>query len=116
MNTKDAARIVWLVVNHAEAQSSERKADVVRKFLAEAEGTPGNGKCICRASPEERQKHAERMGTTLAAMGTNITNILLDHRCPHHGEKAQPAIWGRHKEKELLVTPAQWLSLGVTRP
>jgi hypothetical protein len=38
----------------------------------------------------------------------NRENYLLDHRCPQHGEKAQPAVWGRHKDLELIVTIAQY--------
>jgi hypothetical protein len=38
----------------------------------------------------------------------NQENYLLDHRCPVHGEKAEPAVWGRHKEMELLVPVRTW--------
>jgi hypothetical protein len=112
MNKRDAELIGEFVYKLISAPAHTR-AVMLERFVAAAEGVSGTGVCVCKSSPEERQKHAERMGFTLAAMGMNM---VLDHRCPHHGEKAQPALWGRHKEKELVVTPAQWLSLGVTRP
>lgn len=55
------------------------------------------GDCICRMGP----------GHTFP----NRENYLLDHRCPQHGEKAQPAVWGRHKDLELIVTIAQYEAL-----
>lgn len=84
--------------------------------LERAQGKPGAGVCICKASPEEREANSVRMGTTWAVDSKSrfATSACLDHRCPIHGEKAQPALWGRHKEKELFVTYAQWTSLGIT--
>jgi hypothetical protein len=60
--------------------------------------------CICKMSPEHSARSKD--------VGLEQLNMLLDHRCPKHGEKAQPALWGRHKELELLVTPEQWRVLG----
>jgi hypothetical protein len=78
--------------------------------LERAAGQKGNGACFCRASPAARWREGVRVveDPRLARV-----HILLDHRCPHHGEKAQPALWGRHKEKELQVTWPQWDSLGI---
>jgi hypothetical protein len=48
--------------------------------------------------------------------GHNLPNreeYALDHRCPLHGEKAQPAVWGRHKELELFVAVRTWEILKV---
>ncbi len=60
--------------------------------------------CICKMSPEASERSAIN--------GREYQlNMLLDHRCPLHGEKAQPDVWGRHKELELVVTPAQWDAL-----
>jgi hypothetical protein len=70
----------------------------------------GNAKCICTVSPETFRLNCERMYLTPEASNMNL---LLDHRCPHHGEKAQPKLWGRHKELELAVPWADWASLGI---
>ena len=50
--------------------------------------------CICRMPPGHGYPNQE--------------NYLLDHRCPLHGEKAEPAVWGRHTEMELLVAARTW--------
>lgn len=73
-------------------------------------GQKGSGACVCRASPAARWREGVRCieDPRLARV-----HILLDHRCPHHGEVAQPVLWGRHKEKELQVTWVQWDSLGI---
>lgn len=82
----------------------KRPAPKVR--ITHADGKPGSGECICKLRPDRN-----RMGVG----GTMDTlNSSLDHRCPLHGEKAQPALWGRHTELELIVTPEQWDALGVT--
>lgn len=70
-------------------------------------GEAGTGTCICLMSPE---RNRYRNGALVDDLNSN-----LDHRCPHHGEKAQPALWGRTKELTLYVTPAEWDSLGIKR-
>ena len=70
-------------------------------------GEIGTGTCICKSAPD---RNRYRNGTLVDDLNSN-----LDHRCPHHGETAQPAIWGRHKELTLYVTPAEWDSLGIKR-
>jgi len=78
-------------------------------------GEAATGACMCRASPESVEADCARLLETweLRAKSQFPRNAFIDHRCPKHGEKAQPALWGRHKEKELQVTYAQWQSLGV---
>lgn len=78
------------------------------------EGQPGDGSCICAASPEYQEIASKRMGFT--DWVRHGGKAILDHRCPKHGEAAQPRIWGRHKERTLPVTAVQWRSLGVTYP
>lgn len=73
--------------------------------ITHAVSAPGSAACICKLRPDRDRNRGDV---------PDEMNSLLDHRCPLHGEKAQPALWGRHKELELLVTPAQWDSLGVT--
>lgn len=68
----------------------------------------GTKVCICRMRPDRDR--------TRNGLLVDDLNSVLDHRCPSHGEKAQPALWGRHKDLELIVTPAQWESLGVDIP
>jgi hypothetical protein len=58
------------------------------------------GDCICKMGP----------GHTYP----NQLEYVIDHRCPKHGEKAQPAVWGRHKELELVVTVDQYNALADT--
>lgn len=89
---------------------SRAVADLTRRVekLEQARGTPGSGACICRSRPDRNRKHPD-------GFLFDTLNSALDHRCPKHGEKAQPALWGRHKDLELIVTPAQWDALGVTR-
>lgn len=122
MNRPDAMAIAKFVCDYvcAALETAGRHEEVVkeaiepamRALLDHAQGTPGSGECVCKLSPGALQRAADRMKCTLVAYGQNM---LLDHRCPHHGERAQPDLWGRHKERELLVTPQQWLSLGVVR-
>lgn len=72
-------------------------------------GTPGTGACICFNTEDVIQrKH------TVEEWLAKGYNIRLDHRCAHHGQLAQPALWGRHKDLSLLITFAEWNSLGVT--
>jgi hypothetical protein len=78
--------------------------DLRVKALERPIGKPGTGECICKMRPD-RDRH--RQGYT------DDLNSVVDHRCPWHGEKAQPKLWGRHSIKELMVTPEQWRSLGV---
>lgn len=74
-------------------------------------GQKGTGVCICKVSPAIRWREAHRMIEDPRA--SRHSDLFIDHRCPHHGEKAQPALWGRHKEKELQVKWAEWDSLGI---
>jgi hypothetical protein len=73
----------------------------------------GTGACICQWSPEKAREHCK---ATMQNFDVYEGSMILDHRCAHHGEKAQPSLWGRHKTLELQVTPAQWLALGVEYP
>lgn len=45
--------------------------------------------CICKMGPGHNYPNQE--------------NYVIDHRCPLHGEHAQPQVWGRHKELELVI-------------
>lgn len=76
-------------------------------------GQKGTGECICKGSPAWRWRECYRTVEDPRGGGAKHCNLILDHRCPQHGEKAQPALWGRHKDKELLVTWAEWDSLGI---
>lgn len=89
-------------------------AERVRKLEA-SRGIAGTGACICKASPESVVSELDRMRESWETNSKSRfpKSAWLDHRCPKHGEKAQPTLWGRHKEKELQVTYAQWNSLGV---
>lgn len=113
MNIRDARLIVALLrhLDTARMNEGEGNEEAVADFLEAAEGTAGTGACICPQSPEQVRRMAALWHETFE---TVKLNILLDHRCPHHGEKAQPALWGRHKEKVLEVKAAEWLSLGIT--
>lgn len=84
-------------------------------LLERQAGQKGTGACICKASPSWRWRNCFRMIEDPRAPGGRFDtfNVILDHRCPLHGEKAQPGLWGRHKEKELLASWAQWDSLGI---
>lgn len=87
-------------------------AHITERLRGLAPGEAGTGACICKISPEAFVRHCDHLQESpKVARGV----MSLDHRCPHHGEKAQPVVWGRHKEKELCVTWAQWDSLGVRR-
>lgn len=70
-------------------------------------GEAGTGECVCKMPPD---RNRYRNGCLVDNLENN-----LDHRCPHHGEKAQPALWGRHKELTLYVTATEWDSLGIKR-
>jgi hypothetical protein len=69
--------------------------------------------CICKLNPEQVEAHAQRMCDAWPPKDERGYNALLDHRCPVHGEKAQPKVWGRHTTLELIVTPRQWIALAV---
>ena len=121
MNHNDATAIIKFVSDMIAVSIQSLGADketvksaltpVMNEFIKGAKSSPGTGACICGVSPERLQATADRAGCTMDSYGSTM---ILDHRCPHHGEKAQPAVWGRHKEKELIVTPSQWKSLGIT--
>lgn len=115
MNKREAEIISQFVIHHVATMlnlTGMSTETILDKFLQAAEGQPGTGVCICKQSPDHVAATAAKWQCKFEAANLNM---MLDHRCPHHGEKAQPILWGRHKEKELLVTPHQWLSLGVTR-
>lgn len=103
---------------YCDEMNAQGKRAAPKVRITHALGKPGLGTCICPGSPESRYREAERQAKQsnadpLVLFGIGL-NMKLDHRCPMHGEKAQPDLWGRHKDLELIVTPAQWLSLGVT--
>lgn len=100
-DTEKAAHATY--VADMDAQGNRAAPKVV---IALAGERAGSGECICKLRPDRNRDRGADVRDEM--------NSLLDHRCPLHGEKAQPALWGRHKELELLVTPAQWDSLGVT--
>lgn len=83
--------------------------------LERAQGTAGTGECICPISPEASQRTAERMLEWPYLRHNDSHDMLFEHRCSVHGEKAQPAVWGRHKELTLSVPWEVWESLGVIR-
>jgi len=87
------------------------QALIHRVEILEAHGVRGTGACICRRNPKSLLADCERW-MELPAITKSV--MVFDHRCPEHGERAQPRLWGRHKEKELTVTWAQWDSLGIT--
>lgn len=91
----------------------ETEVEALKKKLIPI-GKPGTGACICPASPEHRLREMERMGEALSTRYHRHNDAVLDHRCPKHGEKAQPAVWGRHKELQLGVTFKEWESLSVS--
>lgn len=76
------------------------------------EGPKPLGACICLTTPEQASAANLRMMTS--SKDPHGAKAMLDHRCPHHGEKAQPALWGRHKELVLMVLMHEWESLSVT--
>jgi len=80
----------------------------------EANGVRGTGECICQISPAQSQRSMERMLEWPGQRYSVHNNMLFDHRCPMHGEKAQRAVWGRHKELHLSITWKQWESLGIS--
>lgn len=115
MNRNDALAVLTLVqesflVNDFHHGMPDSMRVKFLRDVREIEGKRGTGKCFCRVSPEYLQQRAEKLQCTLLALDMNL---IIDHRCPEHGEKAQPALWGRHTDKELVVTASQWLSLGV---
>lgn len=110
MNKRDAELIGDFVAKMIAAPAHLRDPLIARLISgSDTIGTLGTGICICPSSPERVREIA-----VLWNFETVNFKILLDHRCPHHGEKAQPALWGRHNEKILEVRAAEWLSLGIT--
>lgn len=91
----------------------EQIKDILKRLsaLEKPPGKPGTGVCICQQSPDMLRRMAANWNEPIEKVNANM---LLDHRCAKHGEKAQPTLWGRHKELQLSVTWAQWESLGVT--
>lgn len=85
--------------------------------LEASRGKLGTGVCICGVGPahifREAQTYRPQIDTMERALNVVGRNMGLDHRCPLHGEKAQPALWGRNKDKVLIVEPHEWLSLGI---
>jgi len=77
--------------------------------LETANVVPGTGECICDVPPKRLLSHPD------PEWAKKNQNLSLDHRCAIHGEKAQPAVWGRHKELQLSVPWNVWESLGVSR-
>lgn len=71
--------------------------------------------CICPAGPEARKAMMQRMFEWPDQRFNKHNDNILDHRCLLHGERAQPAVWGRHKELQLTVTWLQWESLSVEK-
>lgn len=85
----------------------------IRVGKLEANGVRGTGVCICLKSPEAAQRTMERMLEWPDQRYRKSNDMFFDHRCPVHGDKAQPAVWGRHKDLGLTVSWAVWESLGV---
>jgi hypothetical protein len=73
-------------------------------------GKQGTGMCICQNNPDNFKR---MWGDNPEELHKAPGLMIFDHRCPHHGEKAQPSLWGRHKVLELSLTWEQWESLGV---
>ena len=115
MNRKDAEAIITLL-RRLDVSSNSNRPDhpggdaeqIAADFIKQYEGTPGTGACICQHPPA---KFLQMWGTV--KIEPREGTMILDHRCPEHGEVAQPALWGRYKTKELQVTREQWNSLGV---
>lgn len=115
MKPEDAEVLGQFVANMIRAANGENDRTLeglIDDLTSHFAGKPGSGECICDQSPETLRRTCEERW--FEPFGTTRANMILDHRCPKHGEKAQPALWGRHKVKTLSVTPTQWLSLGIT--
>jgi hypothetical protein len=113
MNRRDREEIVTFIVNmmmHTAGPTARVDRNVVIRKFVDACGTPGSGACVCQWSPEKARAHCAHLKETFEAYEGNL---ILDHRCDKHGEKAQPKLWGRNKTLELHVTSRQWLALGV---
>lgn len=111
MNRKDAERVVDFLermIRAAQNQSGELFANIKADFIKTAEGTPGTGACICKHPPDWWRRNDGMDDQRLGGY-----SMVFDHRCEKHGEKAQPALWGRNRTLELTVTQAVWDSLGV---
>lgn len=101
-----------MVPSDGRAHEAYMKANTaLRTYIVELEKHTklGDGTCVCPYPPGWWEKGPE--GT----LGGHGYNMELDHRCPCHGEKAQPAVWGRHKDLTLAVSQTVWNSLGVVR-
>jgi hypothetical protein len=68
-------------------------------------------KCgVCAVTPEQaKQMHEANPSDRFPV------RMLLDHRCPIHGEKAQPNVWGRHKDMILKVSLGEWEVLSTKK-
>lgn len=110
MTPEDAEAIGVFVADMIHAETNAERQTLVEWLKKHFGGTPGSGTCMCPRSPDSLKRDCDRWIETLE---TTKAAMQLDHRCPWHGEKAQPKLWGRHKEKVLTVTGKEWLSLGV---
>jgi hypothetical protein len=106
----ELALLHWRDTKGSVMAVSQAVTDLVRSVKLPVEKV-GTGVCVCEWPPEKFLAHANKMGESPE---TAIGVMQLDHRCIRHGEKAQVALWGRHKEKELRPTWKQWASLGIT--
>lgn len=96
-------KIIW------DGDHDEEIRRLVEALIPEEDfGIQGTGACICSIPPKYVLEH--RAGLEWAKEHINLD---LDHRCPRHGETAQPGLWGRHKELKLIVSWKEWESLGI---
>lgn len=108
------AGMAWDSGNRAEIR--ELGEALSKPPVGWVQGVPGSGVCVCKFSPEAQEDWARRSGyaSWLARDQKEGAGAAeLDHRCPRHGNEAQPAVWGRHKTLTLQVTAKEWDSLGV---
>jgi hypothetical protein len=114
MNRKHAEAIGEFVADMIRTHNNETGYTfeaLQDKFAAMFDGVPGTGACICQHNPENFKR---MWGDDPKALHEARGCMIFDHRCTTHGEKAQPVLWGRHKDKQLSVTWKEWESLGVT--
>lgn len=101
----------WEPVNRVEIE------ELARLIVEDPRiGSTGDGCCICAASPDWQEQSAKRMGFDSwldESKKGRAGEAQLDHRCPWHGEQAQPRLWGRNRTLVLSVSAKQWASLGV---
>ena len=97
------------------AKTLEQRIAELEKQMTQAMqvGYRAPGPCFCPASPAARQTHMERMREWPDQRFNESWELILDHRCPEHGERAQPRVWGRHRELVLRVNFRVWESLSV---